>query len=766
MKPKRKTAAGILGKPGGEKAYALRQIERDEKRRAKEGGLGITRQATAICRKYLDQLEGLICRDLLHSRRNENKEKMWQALRGKDEKPNVEEIAERLLRNGLTAAGCSTIGVDRKEGGKVARNVLLWLGDVLSQSQQKDIELEFRIGAWGVSLLLHLVDVFTLDDDKILALSQSKSLACIRKEAIEWAAYNNPRLLPSNKQLAPWTGVRQGPLGSRVPLVSRRYSEAAVQEAIENGQMRRVLESVHYLQDTWFTINEPILEIAKQLAPELPDPPDETLSRWHPAKKQFRNAKRKVGYYHTDMEIADMMLDRGRFCLPYDLDFRSRTYPIAHFSFLRADHIRGLFRFDPGERLGDGDGLDWLKYHVAGCADGNKWEWSDERKPSKLSHDERIAWTERNRKDLCKIAADVLNGIAPDRKLLPEDPIQFLAACVELKRALDTKPVSDFITTLPIKFDGCCSGLQHYCGLMRAPEGHLAGLSPGEVADDFYIEVVKRVKPDNSEILDGSNDRGIVKKPVQARSYGAGTKKICRELEHILRELGREIDEAQTMKLADAICHAYDELAPAAKKVRSFVGRMARLYADAGMGLQWPTMAEFPVLNVYYKPRVIENITVRLGPKYRLTNNLTVGDLPQIGLLKSQRSASANFIHSLDATHLHEVVWMCKAARIRLVTAHDAFACLAPQATVLNHIIRERFIAVHSISYQMLVDMLENAKRDLPGAKLPKLPVQPGPDYLELGGLDVSKMLEQQERQPGSPRLHFKGVFKSKKGWA
>ena len=729
------TAAGLLRKPGGEQVYSQRRVEKDEERRANESGFGITRQAEAVYRKYGEPLEGLITAKLIDGRRSGD---VWAALSGGIERP-VKDLAERLLKLGLTVAYASSIGVNRKEDNRAvknARNVLLWLGDKLSQLQQKDTELEAHIGGCAVNLLLHLTDLFTLDENKVLILSQTESFVQLRGDVIKWAAYNNPYLLPSTKPSAPWTGVRQGPVGSQIPLVSRRYSEAAVQQAIENGERReidghmwRVLEAINALQDVWFVINEPVLNIAKQLPPEISPPPEKGLTPSDLAKqkRQFQRARTKARNYHADLELADIVAERGRFNVPHEMDFRGRVLGIPHFNYQRGDHIRGLFLSADGERLGD-HGLPWLKYHVAGCADGNTW--SDNRKPSKLSFDDRIAWTERNLERLCKIADDVLNGVVPERQWLPEDKVQFLAACVELKQALDTTPVSDFMTTLPISFDGCCSGLQHFCGLTRAPEGRLAGLTPSEVAEDFYTEVVKRVRDANSEIMNGSDNRMIVKQPTQTYFYGAGWETMCEQIEEALYDLGREADPPQITKLAKAIYKACGDLAPAAKKVRKFVGRLAWLYANEGLVFRWQSKLGFPVIHEYHKPNVKPGIAVRFG-RTRLDMNLTIGDLPEFDADTSRRAATANFIHSLDAAHLHEVVWVASKRGIRMVTVHDCFACLAPRAAELNHIIRERFIAVHALSFVMLEDMLAAAKRDLPDVELPELPINRGP-YLNL----------------------------------
>jgi hypothetical protein len=314
-KAKRKTAAAIL-KESGEEAYDLRRIQKSEKQLADQLGFGATPKADALYRKYCEKLEELIRADKANSRRLRD---VWGAL-GKLE---VKDIAERLFKLGLTAAVASSIGRDSK-GVKNARDVTLWLGDRLSQHQKKDPVLDLRIGAWGATFLLPL-DPFILDDDKVLTLSRSKSIESLFRSVDEKAAYNNPYLLPPTDRLAPWTGVRQGPLGSRIPLVNRRYSEPVVQLAIDSGQMSRLLSIMNYLQDVWFVINEPILNIAKQLPPEIPLPPLKDGLDPAEAKKQrrrFNRAPRKAKDYHEDLELAELVACGGQFNVPHNMDFR------------------------------------------------------------------------------------------------------------------------------------------------------------------------------------------------------------------------------------------------------------------------------------------------------------------------------------------------------------------------------------------------------------------------------------------------------------
>jgi DNA-directed RNA polymerase len=446
-----------------------------------------------------------------------------------------------------------------------------------------------------------------------------------------------------------------------------------------------------------------------------------TRPRLKKQRRRFNRARRKAKDYHEDLELAELVACGGQFNVPHNMDFRGRVYGIPHINYQRADHIRGLFLFAKGERIGDNNGMQWLKYHVAGCADGNSW--SDTKKPSKLKFNERAAWTDRNLEQICKIAEDILGGIAPDRALLPSDPIQFLAACLELKQAIDIGP--DFKTRLPIKFDGCCSGLQHFCAIMRAPEGRLANLTASEIEEDFYTKIVKRVRGDNAAILDGTDDRKIVKQPTQTFFYGAHWETMAGQIEEALYDLDREADPEDIKKLGKAIFKACGALAPAAVSVRKFIGRLAKLYADDGQPFVFQHKSGFPVVNEYHLHEIQEGIAVRLGAR-RLDTTLVIGDKEEMDANQCRQAATANFIHSFDAAHLHEVIFGAKVRMMGIATVHDCFACLAPRADYLNHIIRMAFITVHGLSFTMLREMHKAAKLHLPFADLPEVPLNQG----------------------------------------
>jgi hypothetical protein len=195
-----------------------------------------------------------------------------------------------------------------------------------------------------------------------------------------------------------------------------------------------------------------------------------------------------------------------------------------------------------GEPIGE-EGPRYLKAHVAATADGNKWSLVE--RPGNLNLDGRVAWTDANLERLRKIGYAVLHGDDPTQwewMLQPDmadtlvtfakpsadiveiscgdskregisDPYAFLAACVELAQALDAGP--SFKTRLPLVFDATCSGLQHICATMRAPEGRYVNLVQSKELSDFYslvgVTVYRRAYDKIPEHLRALDDEGLPK---------------------------------------------------------------------------------------------------------------------------------------------------------------------------------------------------------------------------------------------------------------
>jgi DNA-directed RNA polymerase len=705
--------------------HSVERLAKSEEYRRIATGLGTTKQGLAVTRRHRGALADSIAKDRAHS----HAKAVWRALRGvKDD-----DLALRLLVAGVSVCASNRLGAD-EDGNANFRDTALWLGSNLCPGESR--EIRFKIGAWGARLL-DTLPIFAFVADDVLILTEP--VHDLMDDVLVRAVRANPYLSPLTSPPGPWTQVRTGGLPkehwARVPLIRERDRsiENAARKAIGIGRMQPVLNAVNYLQAVPFAINLPVLDFLLKA-----EPPDDL-------------AALQVWEFDRSTAVA---MTRGDFYVPLNLDFRGRIYGIPHFNFQREDHIRGLFQFADGEPIGE-DGPLWLKAHVAARADGN--DWSHVEKPSNFGFEERIKWTGDNLDLLRKIGNAVLNRDDPSpldwalRSI--DDKYQFLAACCELVQALDQGP--DFITRLPLTFDATCSGLQHLCGMTRDEDGgRFVNLVASDEGDDFYRRVAHRIYMFGPDVADGFDecvaalmkgpfDRGIPKGPAMTYFYGsrAGgfsfSKKTGRwepygmteQIVDVLKERGKPTGGA--VDLARAIYTAIEDMVPRAKGVREFLEQLAGLAAEKGKPLRWITPLGMPVLNIYHPPD-IKNLSVPVNGRRR-SAKLTVGDKEGIATIDAVRAVTANFTHAADASHLQFTALACAGEGIPMVCVHDCFGAIAPRARRLNEIIREQFVQLHK-RHNLLNDVLQSARRDLPGVELPPLP--------DIGSLEIEGVLK------------------------
>jgi DNA-directed RNA polymerase len=694
---------------------SLERLARSEEHRTRTTGLGTTKQGQALARQYRQPLVDRIAEDRAYGRHDRD---VWRALKGTDDA-----LALRLLVAGISVSEPGELGADGN-GEKNYRDQARWIGSNFGQQRK----LGLKVGAWGINMLQDL-PVFALDTGDVLRMTASAD--AFMDDVLARAVKANPLLTPLDTPPEDWTQVRTGglPAGhwAKVPLIRERHHsiENAVRKAISTRQM--VLDAVNSLQRVPFVINEPLLEF------------------------MLRTEEVPQGF-DVDMVTAEAMTCVERFWVPLNIDFRGRINPIPHFNFAREDRVRALFLFADGERIGE-EGLLWLKNHVAGTANGNTW--SRVEKPGDLgTFARRVAWTEDNLKELCGIGRAVLRGDDPatlywalhtSKGKLLGDAYQFLAACGELVQALDSGP--DFITRLPLTFDGSCSGLQHLCAMTRADEGRYANLVAADEADDFYRRVAFRTWqtiPENLRgLMDSPFDRDIVKQSAMSYFYGSrpgGFSKskdgrwdaygMTKQIIDVLQKRRKNSTEG-AKELAQAVYDAIEGMVPRATAVRDFLEQLAKLCAKEGKSLSWTTPLGLPVVNCYYKPE-IERIAVPLKGRRRRVN-FVVGDTEDIHKAKAANAVTANFVHSVDAAHLQLIELAAAKEGIALVTVHDCFGCLASRAQDLNDIIRKQFLHLHK-RHNVLARVWASARRDLPKhVKLPPLP--------ETGDLEIEQVL-------------------------
>jgi DNA-directed RNA polymerase len=691
------------------------RIADDEETRARRTGFGTTRQGRAIERQFHERLA-----DILDANRNAptpRERSIWGALKG----IKIHDLALNLLTAGITVCFAADLGAD-DDGQKNFRDIALWISRNLGST--RDRELAFKVGVWGINRLCEL-PIFGLGDNDVLELILSDSLDALLSDVLLCAIKTNPLLTPSADTPRPWTQIRSGGLPSghwaQPPLirVHNPSIENAARKAIRIGRMRPLLDAIYALQIVPFTINLPVLHFLRRVGPpQLPPPPDS----WH-AKQQYSEALAERAAWDLIVATAEAMPER--FWVPLNIDFRGRIYPIPHFNFTRDDRVRGLFLFADGKPIGK-EGLLWLKAHVAARANGVTWSDHTGPRLSELDFAQRVAWTDANSELLLKIGKAVLNGDDPATlgwALPKQECIQFIAACVELVQAWDN---SEYETRLPLTFDASCSGLQHLCAMTRDEEGgRYVNLIPREetddsnvasqVADDFYRRVAYRVW-EHGGPLEHPFDRKQVKQPSMSYFYGARAGGFQKDWAGRWKPYGmtRQVIDAgsptnHAQQLAATIYKCVEDMLPRPKGVRDWLEQLAREAASKGKPLRWVTPLGLPVINIY-QPAKIKNLSVVVNGRKRSVK-LAVGDKDGIDKKKAANAVTANFVHSVDAAHLQLVALAAAKERIEMVSVHDCFATIAPDAARLNDIIRDQFIGLHR-RHNWLSNIWASAKRD------------------------------------------------------
>lgn len=580
------------------------------------------------------------------------------------------------------------------------------------------------------------------------------------------AASLTQKFLPMVIEPKSWVSFREGGFLTstesmvRIPQSdeqSRRY----ITVAIDNGHMSRVCAGLDVLSRTPWHINGPVLETMLEawnsgeaigkIAPDNPDielPPEPAVedraahARWVSQVKHIGN--QKSGYksercfQNFQLEIARAYLNET-FYFPHNVDFRGRAYPMSPFlNYMGADLSRGLLTFGVGKPLGP-SGLRWLKIHLANVFGYDK-----------ASFEERVAFAEGHLTEIFNSAEKPLDGHR--WWLEAEDPWQCLAACKELRNALNSRDPHLFMSKLAVHQDGTCNGLQHYAALGGDAMGaRQVNLEPGDRPSDIYSGVAELVQEgiaddarQGNEIarhLEGKITRKVVKQTVMTNVYGVtfmGARvQVLRQLKDLYPDLPKTyavnyrtaawyIARRIFRALANMFNGAHDIqywLGDCASRIATAVTPEQMQRAEAAMAgtldepddfkrtplkrkgeqgrkdellsfkqsVIWTSPLKMPVVQPY-RQRTTESVTTHLQ---RISlYNPSLAD--PINKRKQLQAFPPNFIHSLDATHMILSALQCEKQGLTFTAVHDSFWTHASEVETMNRVLRDAFITMHS----------------------------------------------------------------------
>jgi DNA-directed RNA polymerase, mitochondrial len=546
-----------------------------------------------------------------------------------------------------------------------------------------------RAGSWlldcGTSL-----DFFDLDEEGFPKIDDEhkQEVDRLREELI----YSRPFYLPHLKPPPDWTGWRseyEDRIGALFVRDAHPETVTAIEAAFVDGSMKEHVDGVNALQRVPFVINEAMLPLVRKFAYE---------QRVGEKKPGQSDKEMTAAAISRDLDTAKYLAKDGCFYTAHNLDFRGRAYPLPHFNHQREDYVRSLFLFADGEPIGNDTG--WLEIAAANHH-GERGTWRD-----------RQQWALKERELIMLVAKDPIGTFDLWRKV--SDPFSFVAAAIELHNA--TVHGRGYKTRFPVLLDGSCNGIQHLALMTRDEKAALlVNLTNGDKIYDLYsvvlAKVCARLKAADDERARWWLDRGVtrklIKQPVMTFSYGVTRRGAKNQIVAAYKEAhdGNEPQDQYASYLAGlVIAVTRDELrrpAAAMKFIRSIAGRCA----DRNLPMTWISPTGLPISNREYEP-VTREVEMKLR-RERVTYRIAVDWGSRIVKQDAMDAAPANFVHSLDASHLiRSVNEAVRRGITNVMTIHDCYGTTAPRVQEFQQIIRREM----SLLYigNVLADLLGN----------------------------------------------------------
>jgi DNA-directed RNA polymerase len=298
-------------------------------------------------------------------------------------------------------------------------------------------------------------------------------------------------------------------------------------------------------------------------------------------------------------------------------------------------------------------------------------ERSKRKSSERFNHHNAKKAKERNRGPrIDRLARDSL------RQLRVDKPFAFVAACRELVNLLGTDSPQDIYGDVTA----------HVLAELQVDRHDLATWWRGrfKALELLYpLDFKKKI-------------RKLLKTPVMTLAYNVKDDGMMRQMSEVYAELfdGNEPTPHAARYLALKVREACEELLRGPAAVMRYITALTRECNARECFLEWTTPTGFPVSNRYYQEKLKTINLLRHGARIR---HKVAYELPKIDKIGTANSAPANFIHSLDASHLVRVVNAAMAEDIsEIVCVHDSFACLATQAVRFNRIIRTQLAMLYA----------------------------------------------------------------------
>lgn len=587
----------------------------------------------------------------------------------------------------------------------------------------------------------------------------------------------------------PWTGVVGGGYWAkgRRPLPLIRLGSKSAVARYEDVYMPEVYDAVNIIQNTPWKVNKKVLDVVNMVE-KLNNTPIDDIPQMEPLKPEDYAGeteeelkawkKAAAGIYRREkarqsrrLSLSFIVNQANKFSqfkaiwFPYNMDWRGRVYAVPMFNPQGNDMQKGLLTLAVGKPIG-ADGFKWLKVHGANCAGVDK-----------VTFEERIKWVEDNHDNIMATAKAPMDSIEWWGKL--DSPFCFLAFCFEYAGVMHHG--LSYNCSLPIAFDGSCSGIQHFSAMLRDHiGGHAVNLTPSGKVQDIYRIVSDRIEEELKVLLVNGTDNEMVthedKKTGEiTERLKLGTRELARQW--LTYGMSRKVPKRSVMTLAygskeygfadqvyeDIVMPAIDSGSGAMFTEPSQASRfMAKMIWEAVSGtvvaavdvmkwlqgaakllaaevkdkktgeilkpclpVHWVTPDGFPVWQEYRKKDTTRLNLMFLG-SFNLQPTVNKGTKKELDKHKQESGISPNFVHSQDGSHLRKTVVHThrKYGVMSFAVIHDSFGTIPADAEYLFRGVRETMVETYRDN-DVLLDFYEQFEYQLHESQRDKLPELP-----------------------------------------
>lgn len=562
-----------------------------------------------------------------------------------------------------------------------------------------------------------------------------------------------PQYGPCIERPIPWTAWNEGGWHTKALRRMLPYpvkASGAARELLKSHDMPIVLECLNALQDVRWQVNKRVFEVVEQISklrnvgeivlgePEgKPAPPEwfadigdkertpeqeaefldwkASMTAWYTQAKLQRSAKQR---FAATLRTAREYVEYPVLHFVYFCDSRGRVYPMTQgLSPQGSDVQKGLLHFAEGKWLDTPEAVRWFLYNGA-----NLWGFD------KATPQERIEWHADKMYLLLSFADDPIEN---QGWLDADNPVQFLAWCFEYAEWCRN---GDVCSRLPVALDGSCSGLQHFSAMLRDEVGGAAvNLTYSPKMNDIYRAVaeVATTSMNNAEPDEGGYraawlahgiNRSVTKRSVMTTSYGVTKRSAIR---YVIDDYLRATDfirprehYAAASYLMDFVWPAISAVVVKGKQAMSWLDKAGKQIiknkGDTEGAITWVTPSGFLASQAYYDYEE-HNVATKLYGHARIKVLVESNEASTTG---HSQGLSPNFIHSMDASHLH--LTTARMARdvpgVSLAMIHDSFGTHAADTGKLFNALRDEFVKMYKDN-DPLQAFADRYKLDSPPAK-------------------------------------------------